>query len=99
MRRTTLALVLVLLSLPSFAADTIVNSYTKSGLPAAGTAGRIARVTDDVHSLWMDTGSLWFGLTGQVVNVQNFGAIGEGLRDAGTTRPSPKPFGAAERRC
>ncbi len=59
----------------------IQQSYTKAGLPAAGVAGRLARITDDVRGLWMDQGSQWFSLSGEVVNVKEFGAKGDGVTD------------------
>ena len=57
------------------------TGYTQAGLPAAGTAGRLARVTDNVRGLWMDQGSQWFGLSGETVNVKEFGAKGDDLTD------------------
>lgn len=50
-----------------------IKSYTKAGLPAAGTAGRLARVTDDIRGLWMDTGTKWVSVTGEA-NASDFGA-------------------------
>jgi len=58
------------------------TSYTKAGLPAASTIGRLARVTDDARGLWMDQGSQWFSLGQRIINVQEFGAIpDDGLDD------------------
>src|SRR5688500_6076690 len=56
----------------------VVPSSTKSGLPSPGTAGSLARVSDSTRGLWMDTGTLWFALSGAVVNVREFGAKGDG---------------------
>lgn len=78
---------------PSSAASTLVkrdedetfggllrlNSYTKAGLPSPGSAGRIARVTDDARGLWIDTGTQWVALNGGVLNVKMFGAKGDGV--------------------
>jgi hypothetical protein len=58
-----------------------VDSFTKANLPPAGTAGRLARLTDDVRGLWMDQGTQWFSLSGEVVNVKEFGAKGDGVTD------------------
>jgi len=59
----------------------ISDAYAKANLPAAGISGRLARVTDDVRGLWMDQGSQWFSLSGEVVNVKEFGAKGDGVTD------------------
>jgi hypothetical protein len=40
-------------------ADIVVNSYSVGTLPSVGTAGRVARVTDNLGGLWMDTGAQW----------------------------------------
>ena len=50
---------------------------TFAGLPAAGTAGRLARVTNTIRGLWMDQGSQWFSLAGEIVNVKEFNAKGD----------------------
>jgi len=53
----------------------------KASLPAAATAGRLARVTDNERGVWMDQGSQWFGLSGEVINCKEFGATGDGTTD------------------
>ncbi len=68
-----------------FCADIIVNSSAKINLPLAGTAGRLYRVTDDIRGLWMDQGSQWFGLSGEVINVKEFGAKGDGTTNDTTS--------------
>jgi hypothetical protein len=55
----------------------VVPTYTKSTLPAAGTTGSLAAVTDTVRGLWMDTGSQWVSRFGEIVNVKDFGAKGD----------------------
>ena len=55
-----------------------IPSYSKAGLPSAGIPGRLARVSDDVRGMWMDTGSQWFGIAGETVNVRDVGARGDG---------------------
>lgn len=57
------------------------GAYTKAGLPAASTNGRMVQVTDNIRGLWMDQGSQWFSLSGEVVNVKEFGAKGDGTTD------------------
>lgn len=37
----------------------VLNASTLAALPAAGTAGRLWRVTDSVSGVWMDTGTAW----------------------------------------
>ncbi|MGH8246699.1 MAG: hypothetical protein ACREUU_09735 [Gammaproteobacteria bacterium] len=39
-----------------------VPSYARKTLPAPGTPGCLARVTDGARGLWMDQGSQWFSL-------------------------------------
>jgi hypothetical protein len=60
---------------------TTIPSYPKAGLPPAGIPGRLARVSNDIRGVWMDTGAQWFGLSGEVVNVREFGAKGNGTDD------------------
>lgn len=57
------------------------TGYTKAGLPAAGTAGRIARVTDDARGLWHDTGTAWTSVSSNAANVFDFGAACDGATD------------------
>jgi pectate lyase-like protein len=59
----------------------VLSGFTKAGLPSAGNAGRLARVTNDVQGVWMDQGSQWFALTGEVINVKEFGAKGNDSAD------------------
>lgn len=56
----------------------VIPSSTQANLPAAGTAGAVARVTNNVRGVWMDQGSQWFATNGRVVNVQEFGAVAGG---------------------
>lgn len=61
----------------------LIPSYTFAGLPASSssTAGSLARVTNTTRGLWMDTGAGWYSVTGEVANVMNFGAKGDGSTD------------------
>ena len=58
-------------------------SYTLAALPAPDAArpGRIARVTDGIRGVWVDNGTRWVQQDGKRVNVQEFGAIGDGVTD------------------
>lgn len=58
----------------------MTTGYTQSGLPAAGTAGRLARVTDGIRGIWIDTGTRWKSVTGHA-DVTDFGAKGDGVTD------------------
>lgn len=61
-----------------------IDSYTISALPtpaATSTMSTLARVTDNVRGLWMDVGTRWASIQGEVVNVQEFGATGDGTTD------------------
>lgn len=49
----------------------VIPSYTQAGLPTTGSAGTTARVTDTTGGVWMDQGTNWFALAGEIVNVQD----------------------------
>ena len=53
-----------------------IKGFAKASLPAAATAGRLARVTDGVRGIWCDNGSQWFQCIpgGEIINIQEFGA-------------------------
>jgi hypothetical protein len=67
-------------SLPSFA-QTVVPSSPRAQLPQPGTPGSLAHVTDDVRGLWMDDGSQWLALNGDVIYAKEFGAQGDDATD------------------
>ena len=54
---------------------------TVAALPAAGAAGTLRKVTDNVRGVWMDTGTRWTPVNGAVANIQDFGAVGDGETD------------------
>ena len=47
---------------------------TVAGQPAPGDTGTVARVTNDDKSIWMDSGTDWFSLTGKVIDIRAYGA-------------------------
>lgn len=55
-----------------------VEQFTKSSLPAAGTAGRVSLLTDYDRSLWVDDGTRWRSITSREFDVTAFGAVGDG---------------------
>lgn len=59
---TTLETNQTITGLKTFTPGLVVGGFTKAGLPAAGTAGRIARVTD-VIGIYVDDGSGWRRVT------------------------------------
>jgi hypothetical protein len=54
------------------------GSYAYAGLPAAGSAGVLYRLTDKYRGLMLDTGDDLVSVTGEVFNVKTFGAQGDG---------------------
>lgn len=60
---------------------TAIPSYAFASLPTAGTAGRLANVTNVTRGVWLDTGSQWASLSGEIANVKVFGAKGDGTTD------------------
>ena len=57
-----------------------LTSYAKAALPAAGTAGKLARLSDTNRGVWMDNGTQWSPINA-VFNVRDFGATGDGTTD------------------
>lgn len=57
------------------------QGYPKASLPSPGVIGRLARVVDDTHGIWMDMGDQWFSVNGESLNVKEFGARGNGASD------------------
>lgn len=55
-----------------------LQASTLAGLPAAGTAGRLARVTDSHRGPAMDTGFLWLALRGGVFDLRERATAGAG---------------------
>jgi len=62
---------------------TTLLSYAVADLPAAGTAGRLAWVTDNIRGVWRDDGTQWVSVTG-VANVLDFGAYNDGTNATAT---------------
>lgn len=57
--------------------DTLTGS-TVAGLPAAGTPGKLRRITDSFRGIMMDQGKQWWSVTRRRLSVAEFGAIGDG---------------------
>ena len=55
----------------------IIQAYATASLPTAGTAGRVARVTDGIRGIWKDTGTAWVSVTGYA-DVRDFVTGGSG---------------------
>lgn len=58
-----------------------LTGSTVSNLPAAGNAGLLRRVTDQTRGVWMDTGTQWISLQGDVLNAREF-LKGDGTDEA-----------------
>ena len=56
----------------------LLPSYTLASLPPAGTAGRLADVTDSIGGIHKDIGPRWVQQFGDIINVRErpFGAVG-----------------------
>ena len=63
--------------------EVVIPTATRETLPvtAPETAGRVRLLTDYDRSLWLDRGDRWVGLTGEIFNVQAFGAVADGVTD------------------
>jgi hypothetical protein len=61
--------------------DIQIKNYTKATLPTAGNPGRLGKLTDDTRDLWVDVGTQWVSLTGEIINAKAFGAIGDNTND------------------
>lgn len=53
----------------------------RDSFPGAGLPGRLRIANDNVRGIWQDSGSYWFNIFGEVVNIQDFGAVGDGSTD------------------
>jgi hypothetical protein len=58
-----------------------MDSSTLAGLPAAGTAGRVRRVSDDRGGFWLDNGAWWWQLGLGALNVRDRHCRGDGATD------------------
>jgi hypothetical protein len=58
-----------------------ITVSTTAGLPAAGTVGRLRKLSDGTRGVVVDTGSEWVELGGKVYNVRLFGATPDDLTD------------------
>jgi hypothetical protein len=61
-----------------------VEVFTKASMPAPGNAGRVIMLSDYNRGLWLDTGTLFVSLDGEIFNIKNFGAVADsGVTDNG----------------
>jgi hypothetical protein len=69
--------------MPGTTEDLYVPAVSKADLAPSetGTAGRIVQLLDSDRSIWLDTGEGWISLTGYVLDVCAFGAVGDGKTD------------------
>jgi len=58
-----------------------LTESTVAGLPAAGSAGELRKVTDSIRGIWMDSGVQWIQIGGGVADIRWFGAKGDGVTD------------------
>jgi hypothetical protein len=63
-----------------------LEAHAKASLPTPAIAGRLRRATDTTRGVWMDTGAggQWFPLSGDWVNVMEFGAVPGSSSDQST---------------
>lgn len=62
-----------------------VGSTTFANFPASTIAGALMRRSDGSRGLWMDAGGQWVGVSGEAVNIKDFGAISTGTSTDATT--------------
>lgn len=58
-----------------------IETSTTAGLPAAGTLGRLRKLTDGARDIVVDTVSQWVSLVGKVYDIAIFGAKDDGTTD------------------
>lgn len=56
----------------------VSDAYPRASLPGSPAAGQLARLTDSVRGLWGYQGGQWGALNGELANVRDFGAKGDG---------------------
>lgn len=84
LRRTCLIAVGLILTLTANSmAQVHLQNSTEASLPTPDPSdpGLLKNITDNLRGVWMDQGTLWYALHGDVVNVKSFGAKGDGVTD------------------
>jgi hypothetical protein len=59
--------------------ESLLQSYASAGLPVPSLTGRLAWLTDGTRGLFADTGVQWVPVAGDIANVKNFNAVGDGI--------------------
>lgn len=59
----------------------MLNVYPLNQLPLPGNEGALVRLSNSTRGLYLDTGNQWTSLLGNVTNVMDFNAHGNGLAD------------------
>ncbi|GEM_PF-6178113 len=73
------------------------QGYTKATLPAAGTTGRLARVTDDKRGVWMDNGTSFEPIY-PVANAAGFSGANAGIKIQAAISSLPSTGGTVDAR-
>lgn len=62
-------------------ASFLIEAFARANVPAAGNAGRLIRLTDYDRGVWLDDGTQFWSITGEVFNVAAWDARGDNVTD------------------